>query len=88
MKPHESTVGSTAAAVGPGMVRGWVDNPMMKLYQQLNSGELGDQSLPFHLLIAAYRRRKLMAGSTGVPGSDEQMYGALDSHAMVHIRRV
>ena len=54
--------------------KGWVENPMKKLYQQLNSGQLGDQSLPFHLLISAFRRKKLLAGSTGPPGSEEQLY--------------
>jgi hypothetical protein len=51
-----------------------VENPLQKLFEQLNSGALGDESLPFSLLIAAFRRQRLLAGATGPRGDEDQLY--------------
>jgi hypothetical protein len=51
-----------------------VDNPLQKLFEQLNSGALGDESLSFSVLIAAFRRQRLLAGATAPRGGEEQLY--------------
>jgi hypothetical protein len=50
----------------------FVDNPMAKLLEKLESGELGDKLLSFDVLIAAFRRKMLLDAAMAPPGSEAQ----------------
>ena len=51
---------------------GLVSNPVMELFEHLTDGRLGDTSLPFPILITAFRRQRLMDACMAPRNSEEQ----------------
>lgn len=54
-------------------------NPVVKLYDALSSGELGDRSLQLESLLSTYRRRVLLQSLMADNRTRERYYHALRS---------